>query len=183
VHHLVLAVGRARLSIDVTALSSRTVGLEVETHRICDSFCAVAVEYTPPQRSGAICRRDEYDLSLIRRDGGVVALGSDWPVVPFDPFRALNSAVNRQTVEGHPPGGWLASEKLSLPDALAAYSHGSAYAAHAEHRRGTIKAGMDADLIVLDRDILAGGPASIIGTKVALTVVGGEIVHATEDVA
>ena len=119
----------------------------------------------------------------IRRDGGVIALGSDWPVVPFDPFRALNSACNRQTMEGHPPGGWLPSEKLSLPDALAAYGFGSAYAAHAEGRRGTIKAGMDADLIVLDRDILAGGPASIMGTKVALTVVGGEIVHASEDVA
>ena len=52
---------------------------------------------------------------------------------PFDPFRALNSAVNRQTMEGHPPGGWLPSEKLSLPDALSAYGHGSAYAAH---RRG-----------------------------------------------
>jgi predicted amidohydrolase YtcJ len=119
----------------------------------------------------------------IRRHRGVIALGSDWPVVPFDPFLALNSAVNRQTREGHPPAGWLASEKLSLPQALSAYGHGSAYAAFAETRRGTLRVGADADLVVLDRDILAEGPSSIIGTHVALTVVGGEIVHRSEDVA
>jgi predicted amidohydrolase YtcJ len=113
----------------------------------------------------------------------VIALGSDWPVVPFDPFLALNSAVNRQTREGHPPAGWLASEKLSLPQALSAYGHGSAYAAFAETRRGTLRVGADADLVVLDRDILAEGPSSIIGTHVALTVVGGKIVHRSEDVA
>ena len=102
--------------------------------------------------------------------------------MPFDPFLALNSAVNRQTQEGHPPAGWLASEKLSLPEALAAYGHGSAYAAFAEDRRGTIRVGSDADLVVLDRDLLATGPSAIIGTRVALTVVGGEIVHESEAV-
>jgi predicted amidohydrolase YtcJ len=119
----------------------------------------------------------------IRRHRGVIALGSDWPVVPFDPFLALNSAVNRQTRDGRPPAGWLASEKLSLPQALAAYGHGSAYAAFADGRRGTLRVGADADLVVLDRDMLAEGPSSIIGTHVALTVVGGEIVHQSEDVA
>ena len=68
-----------------------------------------------------------WSWASIRKAGGVIALGSDWPVVPFDPMLALNSAVNRQTKEGHPPGGWLPSEKLSLPEALAAYGHGSAY--------------------------------------------------------
>ena len=121
-----------------------------------------------------------WSWASIRRDGGVIALGSDWPVVPFDPLLALNAAVNRQTVEGHPPGGWLPSEKLSLPDALAAYGHGSAHAAFADGRRGTLRVGGDADLVVLDRDILAGGPSSIIGTTVALTVVGGQIVHRSE---
>jgi hypothetical protein len=131
-----------------------------------------------PQRAG-----QAWSWASIRREGGVVALGSDWPVVPFDPFLALNAAVNRQTVEGHPAGGWLPSEKLSLPDALAAYGHGSAHAAFAEGRRGTLRAGADADLVVLDRDILAGGPSSIIGTTVALTVVGGQVVHRSEAVS
>ncbi len=116
----------------------------------------------------------------IRRAGAVIALGSDWPVVPFDPFIALNSAVNRQTVGGEPAGGWLASERLSLPEALAAYGHGSAYAGFADGRRGTLGPGGDADLVVLDRDMLAGGPTSIVGTRVVLTVVGGQVVHRTE---
>ena len=128
-----------------------------------------------PERAGRA-----WSWGSIRRAGGVLAFGSDWPVVPFDPFIALNAAVNRQTVDGHPAGGWLPSEKLSLPDALAAYGHGSAYAAFADGRRGTLRVGGDADLVVLDRDILAGGPSSIIGTTVALTVVGGQVVHRSE---
>jgi len=128
-----------------------------------------------PERAG-----QAWSWASIRREGGVVALGSDWPVVPFDPFLALNAAVNRQTVEGHPAGGWLPSEKLSLPDALAAYGHGSAHAAFADERRGTMRVGGDADIVVLDRDILAGGPSSIIGTTVALTVIGGQVVHRSE---
>jgi predicted amidohydrolase YtcJ len=124
-----------------------------------------------------------WSWASIRKAGGVIALGSDWPVVPYDPMLALNSAVNRQTKEGHPPGGWLPSEKLSLPEALSAYGHGSAYAAFAEDRRGTLKAGAQADLVVLDRDILDHGPSSIIGTGVALTVVGGQVVHRSEELS
>lgn len=124
-----------------------------------------------------------WSWASIRKAGGVVALGSDWPVVPFDPMLALNSAVNRQTKEGHPPGGWLPSEKLSLPEALSAYGHGSAYAAFAEDRRGTLRAGAQADLVVLDRDILDHGPSAIIGTGVALTVVGGQVVHRSKELS
>ena len=124
-----------------------------------------------------------WSWASIRQAGGVIALGSDWPVVPFDPMIALNSAVNRQTIEGYPPGGWLPSEKLSLPEALAAYGHGSAYAAFAEGERGMLQAGALADLVVLDRDILAQGPSSIIGTGVALTVVGGQVVHRSEELS
>ena len=110
----------------------------------------------------------------IQAAGGVLAFGSDWPVVPYDPFIALNSAVNRQTVDGEPAGGWLPGERLSLPDALEAYTAGSAWAAFADQRRGRLAPGMDADLVVLDRDLLAAGPSAIIGTGVALTVLGGQ---------
>jgi predicted amidohydrolase YtcJ len=128
-----------------------------------------------PERAGRA-----WSWGSIRRAGGVLAFGSDWPVVPFDPIIALNSAVNRQTIDGSPATGWLPAERLSLTDALAAYGHGSAYAAFAEGRRGRLAVGADADLVVLDRDILAGGPSSIIGTTVALTVVGGQVVHRSE---
>lgn len=113
--------------------------------------------------------------------GATVALGSDWPVVPFDPWRAVNAAVNRQTIDGQPPGGWLPTERLTLREALTAYTHGSAYAAHADHRRGRLEPGLDADLIVLDRDLLREGASAIIGTTARLTVLGGRIVHGRED--
>lgn len=119
----------------------------------------------------------------IRDAGGTLAFGSDWPVVPFDPFIALNNAVNRQTREGEPAGGWLPAQRLSVTEALEAYTAGGALAAHAEHRRGRIAPGYDADVIVLDRDLLAAGPSAIIGTTVRLTVLGGRIVHRMEELA
>ncbi len=131
---------------------------------------------------GPVRARSAWSWRSIRAAGGVVALGSDWPVVPYDPFIALNGAVNRTTTRGLPEGGW-SDEKLTLPDALEAYTAGSAHAAFAEHRRGRVAPGMDADVIVLDRDLLAAGPSAIIGTGVALSVLDGRIVHRTEGLA
>ena len=79
-----------------------------------------------------------------------------------------------------PEGGWLPAERLSIDQALEAYTAGSAFAAFAETRRGRIAPGLDADLVVLDRDLLAAGSSAIIGTGVRLTVLGGRIVHRSE---
>jgi predicted amidohydrolase YtcJ len=116
----------------------------------------------------------------ILRAGGRLAFGSDWPVVPWSPWIAIHNAVNRQTASGQPPGGWLPSERITVTSALEAYTAGSAYAAFDEHRRGKIANGMDADLAVLDRDLLAEGGSAIIGTTSVATLVGGRIVHRSE---
>ena len=100
--------------------------------------------------------------------------------------RALSTRSSRSTTRstGRPSA---ASRRAAGPpsgcrsrEALEAYTAGSAWAAYADHRRGRIVPGMDADLVVLDRDLLAAGPSAIIGTGVALTVLGGRIVHRSE---
>jgi predicted amidohydrolase YtcJ len=97
--------------------------------------------------------------------------------MPADPLTALHGAVTRQTPSGEPPGGWLPAERLTIAEALAACTLGPAFAAHAETRRGMIEVGRDADVVVLDRDLLVEDPSAIAGTRAVVTVVGGRIVH------
>jgi len=112
-------------------------------------------------------------LRSLLESGAALAIGSDWPVVPFNPLHSIYAAVKRQTVDGWPAGGWLADEGLGLRQALAAATYGSAYAEHAEHERGSLAVGKAADLILLDRDVLAEGTDAILDTHVALTMVDG----------
>ena len=113
----------------------------------------------------------------IHRAGGRLAFGSDWPIVSFDPFLGLNSAVNRTTRDGRPAGGWLPHERLALDDALAAYTSGSAWAAHEEASKGTLEPGMLADVVVLDRDLFNVPASAIVSTSVQATIVGGRLVY------
>jgi predicted amidohydrolase YtcJ len=119
----------------------------------------------------------------LRNAGARLAFGSDWPVVPWSPWIALHNAVNRQTAAGTPEGGWLPGERVSLEVAIEAYTAGSAYAAFEEHRHGRIAQGYDADLAVLDRDLLTEGASAIIGTTSLATLIGGRIVHRSEGAA
>jgi predicted amidohydrolase YtcJ len=113
----------------------------------------------------------------IRRAGGRLAFGSDWPIVSFDPFLGLNSAVNRTTRDGRPAGGWLPGERLSLRDALAGYTSGSAWAAHEDAIKGTLQPGMLADVVVLDRDLFTAPPLEIVAASVQTTILGGQVVY------
>ena len=116
-------------------------------------------------------------MRSLLESGAQVAIGSDWPVVPFNPFFEVHAAVNRQSVDGLPVGGFLAAERISLPDALLAATAGSAYAEHSDTERGRLEPGMLADLIVLDRDLLAEGPSAIADTGVVVTMMDGRAVH------
>jgi len=113
----------------------------------------------------------------IRQAGGRLAFGSDWPIVAFDPFLGLNSAVNRTTRDGRPEGGWLPHERLPLADALAGYTSGSAWAAHEDAVKGTLEPGMLADVVVLDRDLLAAPPSEILSATVQTTILDGQVVY------
>jgi predicted amidohydrolase YtcJ len=109
--------------------------------------------------------------------GAVLAFGSDWPVAPLDPLAGIDAAVNRRTLDGKHPGGWFPEQRITVAEAVVAYTWGGAYGGFQETERGQIVPGMFADVVVLDRDVFAAGERDrIAGTKVDLTVVGGKVV-------
>jgi hypothetical protein len=109
--------------------------------------------------------------------GGALAFGSDWPIVTLNPWPGIQNAVTRQTTDGNPPGGWLPKERISLDDAITAYTLGAAFAGHREKTEGSLEPGKAADLIVLARDLFKIKPTEIARTEVLLTMVGGKVVY------
>lgn len=107
--------------------------------------------------------------------GAVLAFGSDAPVESPNPFLGLHAAVTRRRADGSPSAeGWYPEQKISLTEALSAYTLGAAYAANAENRLGKLAAGYLADLIVLDEDIFAIDPDDLLHLNSAAAMIGGE---------
>jgi predicted amidohydrolase YtcJ len=115
-----------------------------------------------------------YAWKSIAATGAVLAFGSDTPVEPPQPFLGLAAAVSRQGADGQPPAGWQPQERLALPQALAAYTSGAAYAMFAEDRLGRLARGMKADFLFVDRDITAATPEALRQTKVLETWINGQ---------
>jgi predicted amidohydrolase YtcJ len=113
----------------------------------------------------------------IQDRGGVLAFGSDWPVVTLSPWPGLQNAVTRQTTEGEPEGGWIPSERISLADAIKGYTLDAAFAGHREKMEGSIEAGKVADLIIVSQNIFEIDPHQLIDTKVVMMMVGGRVVY------
>jgi hypothetical protein len=106
--------------------------------------------------------------------GAVQAFGSDWPVFTAEVVRGIACAVTRTTVEGTPAGGWEPAQRLTVEAALRHFTRDAAFAERAEGEKGTLAPGRLADFVVLSQDILAVPPERIPGTKVLLTVLGGQ---------
>jgi predicted amidohydrolase YtcJ len=113
----------------------------------------------------------------IARAQGRLAFGSDWPVVAMDPLLGLFVAVNRTTLEGEPDGGWIPGERLSLTQAIDAYTRDAAWASFDEHRKGSLERDMLADIVVLSQDIFSVPAARLADTEVAVTIFDGRIVY------
>jgi len=113
----------------------------------------------------------------IAQRGGEYAFSSDWPVVTLNPWEGIRAAVTRQTTDGQPKDGFVPSQKLSVPQAVQAYTINAAFAGHSEKSLGSIEKGKWADIIIVDRNIFEVDPRTIDKTKVVLTVVGGKIVY------
>jgi predicted amidohydrolase YtcJ len=119
-----------------------------------------------------------YAWGSLLESGATLAFGSDFPVERPHPLEGVFAAVTRQHADGRPEGGFQPGQRLSAAQALAAFTRGSARAAFEEARLGHLNPGAAADLVVLDRDPTGlGSPSRILGTKVLLTMVEGEIVH------
>lgn len=116
-----------------------------------------------------------YAWNSLRANGATVIFGSDAPVENLNPFHGLHAAVTRQRPDGSPPGGWQPGERLTLADALHAYTVAPAYASYEEHLKGRLRQGMLADFIALPVDPFTVDSDALHGLTVALTVVGGAV--------
>ena len=118
-----------------------------------------------------------YAFKSLLDAGARLAFGSDWFVAPPTVLEGIYAAVTRRTLDGANPGGWVPSQKITVEQALRAYTAGSAYAGFQEGDRGMLKAGMLADLVMIDRDLTRIPPETIKDAQVLLTMVGGKVVY------
>jgi predicted amidohydrolase YtcJ len=118
-----------------------------------------------------------YAFRSLLQSGATLAFGSDWFVAPPTPLEGIYAAVTRQTLDDKNPGGWVPEQKITVEQALRAYTQGAAYASFEENTKGILAPGRLADFVVLDRDITAIPAWEIRNVKVQMTVVGGNVVY------
>jgi len=108
-------------------------------------------------------------------DAGVMLVfGSDWQVAPADPIIGIYAAVTRRTLDGANPNGWIPEQKVTVEEALKAYTINGAYGTFEEKIKGSLKKGKLADFVILNKDITKIDPVTIESVKVLSTVVGGK---------
>ncbi len=109
--------------------------------------------------------------------GVALAFGTDWPVAPLDPMLGLYAAVTRATLDGKNPGGWFPEEKITLPEAIEAYTMGAAFAEFQEREKGSITPGKLADMVILGDNVFDMKPEAIRNVKVEATITGGRVIY------
>ncbi len=131
-----------------------------------------AEKYIGPERI-----KTTYAFKSLLDNKSILAFGSDWFVAPPTPLEGIYAAVTRRTIDDKTPNGWVPEQKITVEQALRAYTSGAAYASFDEKKKGTLKKGSLADFVILDQDITAIAPEKIRNVKVMTTVVGGKIVY------
>ncbi len=162
---------------DLDRLAEHRLVAEVQPYHCADDMRWME------ERIGRERCRGAYAFRSLADAGAVLAFGSDWPgtnasYYPVNPLYGIYAAVTRQTLEGTPSGGWFPEQRVSLTEALRAYTAGSAHAAFEERIKGTLEPGKLADLVVLGTDPFETEPARWLETQVDLTFVGGKLVYA-----
>ncbi len=121
--------------------------------------------------------RYTYALKSLINNGVKLAFGTDWPVVPLNPLEGIQTAVTRQTKGGSHSQGWIPEEKISLEDALRAYTINGAYTEYSENVKGSIEPGKLADIAVLSKNVFEAPLREIAGIKVNMTIFDGKILY------
>jgi predicted amidohydrolase YtcJ len=133
------------------------------------------------KRIGKERAKTTYAFRSLLDSGATLAFGTDWTVAPLNPLFTIYAAVTRRTLDGKNPGGWVPEQKISVEEAVRAYTVGSAYAEFQEGVKGTITAGKLADLVILSRNIFEIDPTDIETTTVVMTILDGRIVYESRE--
>jgi predicted amidohydrolase YtcJ len=128
-------------------------------------------------RLGRDRTRYSYAWRSFLNHGVTLAFGTDWPVAPLDPMLGVYAAVTRATLDGKNPGGWIPEEKITLPEAIEAYTMGAAFTEFQENEKGSISPSKLADMVILSHNIFELKPEAIRNVKVKTTIVGGKVVY------
>src|SRR5215469_1315011 len=129
------------------------------------------------RRIGPIRAKTTYAFRTFLDNGVHLAFGTDWTVAPLNPMLGLYAAVTRATLDGKHPNGWIPEQKITIAEAIEAYTEGSAYAEFQEKDKGSITPGKLADLVLISDNLLKIDPRAIRDAKVEMTMVGGKIVY------
>ena len=170
VHAQVLAPG------DFKRLGQLGVVAEVQPFHLSDDMRWMEERIGPERTKGA------YAFKSIQSSGAVLSFGTDWPGTsaseyPINPMLGLYAAVTRQTITGQPAAGWFPNERISIQEAIRAYTYNTAYANFEESSKGSIAVGKLADLAVLSKNLLKVEPKDFLTTEVLYTVVDGKVVY------
>src|SRR5204862_272906 len=129
------------------------------------------------KRIGPERAKTTYAFRSLLDSGAMLAFGTDWTVAPLNPMLSIYAAVTRRTLDGKHQNGWIPEQKISVDEAVRAYTIGSANAEFQENEKGTITPGELADLVILSRDIFQIDPNEIEKVKVAMTIMDGRVVY------
>ena len=123
--------------------------------------------------------RGAYAWRSLLDAGAILAFGTDYQVEPLNPMEGIYAAVTRKERLGEEGEGWFPDQKLTMEEAIKYYTFGSAYAQFMEDRKGMIKKGYLADIVITDKDLLTISEDQIMKTRVDYTITGGKIVYSS----